>query len=221
MTTAGDFSGRMRELASRAERALGDLPTALWVGTIIIVGVLVAVIAVGGLNPAQSSPTVLDRGEEARTSVYSVAVLDGEFTDTVESEFLEAEPGETLLVLTLRMENLSDQAIGVGTSADRITSNLIGTARPLLALSGTEATGSARAWRADGSSGGVVLQPGVPSEVTIAWPVPDDAFADGIITLDVHEATVRGGAVILSSNVVSWRPAEIAAQIRTTVKQTS
>ena len=115
--------------------------------------------------------------------------------------------------MTLEMLNLSDAPVGVGTTADRTKAGFVNTENPLLDLVGTTAVDSAAVWRADGSAGQVILQPGVPSEVTIAWTVPEDAFPDGVVTLDVHEVEVRRGAVILSSGVVTWRAAETSARI--------
>lgn len=189
--------------------------------TLVVVVAAIAVIAAGGLNRAEPVPAELGPGDEARTSTYAVTVLDAEFTDAVESEFLEADPGEKLLVVTLRLVNLSDQPIGVGTDPDRVTSNLAGTARPLLRIEGIDTSVGATIWRADDSRGSVVLQPDVPSEVAIAWPVPEDAFADGAVVLDVHDAVVRRGAIILSTRVVTWRPGELAARIRVPVEEAS
>ncbi|WP_139305239.1 hypothetical protein [Microbacterium hydrocarbonoxydans] len=203
----------VRVAALRARQALADIPRAMWFVAAGLIVLVVVVAAMGGLAQAQASPTELGPGGEARTSVYAVTVQDAEFTDAVESEYLEAEPGEKLLVMTLEMQNLSDAPVGVGTTADRTKAGFINTEAPLLDLVGTTAVDSAAVWRGDGSAGQVILQPGVPSEVTIAWTVPEDAFPDGVVTLDVHEVEVRRGAVILSSGVVTWRAAETSARI--------
>lgn len=198
---------------TRWARAVAEIPRWLWIAAAAIVAIVIVVMLMGGLAQAQPSPSQLGAGDEARTSVYAVTVLDAQFTSEVESEYLEAEPGEKLLVMTMLFENLSDQPIGVGTTADRLKAGIINTDDPLLDLTGIAEIGSASVWRADGSAGQVILQPGVPSEVTIAWTVPEDAFADGVVSLDVHEVEIRRGAVILSSGVVTWRPAELSAQI--------
>lgn len=182
-----------------------------------IVALVVAVIAFGGLAPASRTPALVAAGEAARTSLYTVAVLDAELTDAVESQFLEAEPGQTLLLVTVRLENLSDRAVGVERSADRVESRLIVGREPMLELSGLTPTATARSWRADGSQRAVILQPGVPADVVIAWSVDADeaaaAVADGAIRLDAYEGIEQGGQVILSASTISWRRAELRAEL--------
>ena len=131
---------------------------------------------------------------------------------------LEAEPGQTLLVLRTRIENLSDTPIGVGSTADLTKANLVNTDRPLIDLVGVTAVDRTAVWRPDGSSGQVFLQPGVPAEVMLAWTIPDDALAGREVSLDVHDAEVSVGAVILSSNVVTWRAGDVVARITVPVE---
>lgn len=208
-----------RDAAAGAGRALfsrAALP--FWISAAAVVGLLAGVIGAGGLAPASRVPSLVSGGDEARTSLYSIAVLDAELTDAVESQFLEAEPGQTLLVVTVRLENLSDTAVGVERSADRVDARLIVGSEPMLELAGVTVTDTARSWRTDGSRRAVILQPGVPAEVTIAWPVADDddtatALADGSARLDVYDAAEQGGQVILAASSISWRRAELSAQL--------
>lgn len=197
----------------------GAVATAPWlISAAVVVALLAVFIGFGGLAAASRTPAAVATGEEARTSLYSVAVLDAELTDAVESQFLEAEPGETLLVVTVRLENLSDRAVGVERSADRVESRMIVGRESLLALSGITTTGTARSWRADGSTPAVILQPGVPAEVNIAWPIADDAdtaavLDAGTVRLDVHDAVEQSGQVIISASTITWRRAELLAQL--------
>lgn len=218
MTISGEQT-RVGAVLSRWGRALREVPRWVWVVAASVLLVVVIVIVTGGLARSTTEAAEVGAGDEVRTSTYAITVLDVAFADAVESEYLEAEPGEKLLVLTARVENLTDAPIGVGTTADLLKANLVNTAEPLLDLHGADATGSATVWRADGSAGQVVLQPGVPDEVTIAWPVPADAFADGAVALDVHEAEVSRGTVILSSRVVTWRPDGLVARVVATASE--
>ncbi|WP_311243773.1 hypothetical protein [Microbacterium sp. WCS2018Hpa-23] len=221
MSKTGDHDGTapkidVRAIVSRWARSLAEVPRWIWVVAAALIALILVVVAIGGFAQAQTAPIELGVDDEARASVYAVTVLDAEFTDAVESEYLEADPGETLLVMTMRMENLSDAPIGVGTTADRTKAGLVNTDDPLIELTGVTATDSVSVWRADGSSGQVILQPGVPSEVMLAWTVPDDAFPDGGVSLDIHEVEIRRGAVILSSSVVTWRAIDTFARISVT-----
>lgn len=179
---------------------------------------LVTAIALGGLGRSEATPTRLDAGVEVRMPLYAVTVLDAALTDEVEEESLSAEPGETLVIVTVQLENLTDRPIGVGLAADKVESNLIGLSAPLLSLTGTTPTETPRAWRGDGSAGAVFLQPGVPSEVTLAWTAPEAAFADGIVELDVYDAVESRGQILISAEHVNWRRADIAARITVDTK---
>ncbi|MEV7800183.1 hypothetical protein AB0O14_13900 [Microbacterium foliorum] len=209
----------VRSAVSRWTHTVAELPRWIWPAAASLVAVVIVVAAVGGLSRAEASPTELGPDDEARTSMYAITVLDAEFTTEVESEYMEAEPGEKFLVMTTRMENLSDAPIGVGTTADRVSTGFVNTENPLLDLKGVTATDSVDVWRADGSSGQVILQPGVPSQVTFAWSVAEDSFPDGAVSLDVHEVETRRGQVVLSSRAVTWRPAALSARITVSAKE--
>lgn len=210
----------VREALARWAHAVAELPRWIWVAAAALVALAIVVAAMGGLARAEASPAMLGPDDEARTSMYAITVLGAEFATEIESEYLEAEPGEKFLVMSTRMENLSDSPIPVGTiGADRVSAGLVNTDTPLLELKGVTATDSVDVWRADGSSGDVILQPGVPSQVTFAWTVPADAFPDGAVSLDVHEVEVKRGRVVISSRVITWYPAALSARITITAQE--
>ncbi|WP_460796602.1 hypothetical protein [Microbacterium sp. GXF0217] len=217
MTSAHETPGIIRRSAAASGRALASLGAPLWIAILVATVAAAVFVGVGGLRPASASPTEFDAGEEVRTSLYAVTVLDAETTDVVEDRF-EADPGETLVVLTVRVENLSDRPIALGGSTDRIEARLVNAPEPLLALVDVEPTDFSRSWRTDGSAGGIVLQPDVPTVVQIAWPVPEGAFADGILRLDVHEPDVTTGKVIFSSDYITWQRGDLVARIRVPVE---
>lgn len=203
-----------RAIIARWGRAILDVPRGIWIAAATATAVLLVVGVTGGFTRATLHPPELGVGDEARMSTYAITVLGAEVATEIESEYLSADPGEKLLVMTTRMENLTDAPIGVGTTADRTSTNIINIPGPLLDLADATATdASVSVWRADGSAGQVILQPGVPSQVTFAWTVPEEALSDGEVSLDVHEAEVRRGRVLISSTAVSWRAAEIGARI--------
>lgn len=209
-------AGARDAAAGAARTALSRRALPFWIAAAALIGLLAGFIGFGGLAPASRTPAIVAAGDEARTSLYAVTVLDTELADAVESQFLEAEPGETLLLVTVRLENLSDHAVGVERSADRVESRMILGREPMLDLSGVTPTGMARSWRADESQRAVILQPGVPAEVTIAWPITDDdatAWDEGTIRLDAYDAVEQSGQVILAASTISWRRSELSAQL--------
>lgn len=208
----GEVGGRVRALADRGARAVSEIPRWIWLAAFGAAVLVVIAVATGGFARARVDLVQVGQGDEVRTTTYAITVLDARLAQNVEEEYFEAEPGEELLVLTARMENLSDTPIGVGSTADLTKANLVNTDEPLIDLVDVTVSDRASVWRPDGSAGQVFLQPGVPSEVRIAWVVPADALSDAV-SLDIHEADVSRGAVLLSSDVVTWDPAEVAARI--------
>ena len=208
------MTGRTRGAVTRASRAtLSRRAIPAWIAAGAVAVLLVTVIASGGLETDEVTPTALGTGEEVRMPSYAITVLDAQLVDEVEEQSLSADPGETLVLVSMRLENLTDRPIGVGRSADQVASRLIHVDDALLSLSGEPSAESTDVWRDDGSAGSVILQPDVPSEVTIAWIAAEDAFADGIVTLDVYDAVETRGQVILSADQISWQRGELTARI--------
>lgn len=214
MTSARSIRDRARAASLRAARSATSRASLPWwitgAGAVALVGV---VVGVGGFDTVSNDAEAVDTGTAITTSLYAVTITGGELTDAVEEEYLEADEGETLLVLDLTIENLSDAPVGVGTAVDRVASRLVNARAALLVIPEANDTYSARAWRPDGSSGEVVLQPGVPSEIRVAWTVPSDAFTEGRAELDVYDAVEQGGQIILSSSSVTWQRREQVARV--------
>lgn len=203
--------------AARAATSRRALP--YWSAAAAAVAIGAAFIAAGGLNAAPADVEKVEGDAAVRTSLYSVRVIDAEVTDAVEDQFLEAEPGEDLLVITAIIENLSEHPIGVGTAADGVESRLINSRSPLLVVPESTGSFSTRAWRPDGSSGPVILQPGVPGEVRLAWSVPEGSFPEGILGLDVFDVEEQGGRIILSASTITWQRADQIAEITIEVER--
>lgn len=180
-------------------------------GILLVAGAVLT--ATGAFTTAVHEPDRLARGDEVRLSTYAVSVRDVELTDAVEDQHVEADPGETLLLVTVRLENLTDRVVGVGTTADRTTSRLVNATQALLVLSGVDDLESARIWNDVTSVRSPLLQPHVPADITLAWRIPSAALDDGEIALDVYDADVHTGQIILSSDVVVWTRGEHVARI--------
>lgn len=180
---------------------------------------LVSTLALGGFDRAEPAPTALTAGDKADLSLYSIAVLDAQLADEIEEEYVTADAGEVLLMVTARLENHAAYPVGVEGGADRVASRLFNAGEPLLALSGITPTSSGHVWRTDDSAGGVILQPRVPAEVQLIWTVPAEAVADGQVMLDVYDAVETRGQIILSSDHVTWRRSALAAQFSLDVSE--
>lgn len=214
MNSGGGVADRVRARATETVRTVFSRATVpLWIAAGAVVAALGGFVAFGGLTTAVPSVPTAAVGEEVRTSLYAITVRGAEFTDAVEEQYLEAEPGETLFVVTVRLENLSDRPVGVEGTVDRVSSRLVASSTPLLDLPGAAVTGDARSWRTDGSLRAVVLQPGVPADVQIAWPVAAGTAEQDQLRLDVYDARAQAGQVILSSSAITWRRTDLRASI--------
>lgn len=208
---AGEWARATAARGIRSVFSRGAVPAWITVGVLALGAA--ALVAFGAFDTAQHQPAEVAIGEEVRLPTYSVTVLDVEVTDAVEEQFLEADPGESLLLVTVRLENLTDETIGVGATTDRISSRLVNASTSLLMLSGVTDPGNARAWRDVTSVADPLLQPGVPADITLAWRVDSSDLDSGAVALEVHEAVVRTGQIILSSDVVTWAQGDLVARI--------
>ncbi|MDP3952192.1 hypothetical protein [Microbacterium sp.] len=214
MIRVADVAGSARSVVRRTSRAAFSRRAApAWAAGATIAAALATAIALGGLGRSEATPVQLTAGDEVRMPLYAVTVLDVELADELEEKSLSADRGETLVIVTVRLENLTDRPIGVGRAADKVEANLVGFNDPLLNLTGVTPADSAQAWRSDSSAATVFLQPGVPSEVTLAWTAPEDAFADGIVELDVYDAVESRGQILISADHINWRRGDLTARI--------
>lgn len=208
---ARSTSARVGRSAVTHARSRSAIP--VWAALVGVAAAAAALVAIGALDEAPPSPAHRTAGETVTLSHYAVTVLEATLTDSIEEEYLDADPGNALAVLTARLENLSDTPIGVGTTTDRLQARLVSSSESLLELSGVAGADNAYVFRSDGSFGTVILQPRVPAEVVIAWEVPADAFPEDVLVLDAHEPRITTGQAILSADTVTWRQADLAARI--------
>lgn len=205
---------RVRVTAAHGIRSVfSRRATPAWIALGSLVAAAAVLIAVGAFDTAENEPAAVAIGEEVRLPTYAVTVLDVEVTDAVEDQYLEADEGESLVLVTMRLENLSDAPIGIDGSLDGISSHLVNSTSPLLDLSGVTVTGSARYWRDVTSSRRPLLQPAVPAVVTIAWPVESADLDSDDVTLEVHEADPQHGNIVVASTDVTWWQGDLVARI--------
>ncbi len=214
VTRMRGVAGTASAAARRSLRGAFAPSTApVWIAAVLVLALVIAFLSLGGLRAASRTPGAAAADQEVRTSLYAITVHDAELVDEVEEHFWKAKPDEQLLILSVRLENLTDHPVSLIGAADGVTSRLIDSSSPLLSLSDVTATDPGRAWRDDGSRGTPVLQPGVPAEIVIGWPVPRGSFADGDVRLNVQEAREVAGQIILSSSSITWRRTALVARI--------
>lgn len=184
-----------------------------WIVTGVVAVVAAVLISIGAFDTAVREPAAVAVGEEVRLSTYAVTVIDVEVTDAVEEQHFEADPGESLLLVTMRLENLTDTTVGVDSTVDRITSRLVNASESMIVLSGVDDPGNARVWHDATSLKSPLLQPGVPADITVGWRVDSSALDSDALALVVHDSVVRTGQIIIASDVVTWAQGTPVARI--------
>lgn len=204
----------MRGTATSVARAAVDRSARpVWIIAGLVAVTAGAFAAAGTFGPASGSASVVAMGEEVAVPLYSVSVQDLDVVPEVEDNYMPVSEGEVILVLTVRLENLSDGTIGIDRGVDRTDSHLLAVNDPLLELSGITPSRPGVAWREDGSVDAVRLQPGVPAEVRIGWYVDESDLKEATVALNVYDAYAEGGHVLISRDSVSWWRDDLVAQI--------
>lgn len=200
-------------------RKMSRGPRSAILGTAIAVVAIAAFAIGGGLRAAVPTPSDAAYGVEVDTTLYSATVIDAEAVAEAEEQYWEAEPGEILVLVTVRIENRASYPVMVLGAVDSAASRLVQGDEPLLRLAGVEPVDSPRVWRADGSPRGPILQPGVPADVVIGWPVDQEQLADAGAVLEVYDASEEFGRFVVSSSAATWKATDIAARVELEVSR--
>lgn len=219
-TASRDVADDVPERAPKpAARKMSRGPRSAILGTAIAVVAIAAFAIGGGLRAAVPTPSDAAYGVEVDTTLYSATVIDAEAVAEAEEQYWEAEPGEILVLVTVRIENRASYPVMVLGAVDSAASRLVQGDEPLLRLAGVEPVDSPRVWRADGSPRGPILQPGVPADVVIGWPVDQEQLADAGAVLEVYDASEEFGRFVVSSSAATWKATDIAARVELEVSR--
>lgn len=188
-----DGTSPTRAGRDRVVAFLDRVPTLVWIGAVALVAV--GVIALfGGLDEAEAT---IDVGEleELAVGVASggdptdVAVLSVERTTVIPELYLEAEPGQELIVIEVDAENTWDRTtVGIRDSV-------------LLELDG-ETVEADRVLVSSDLAAVAMLPPRVPTRITLIWPMPVGAIGE-IATVLVTDGVFVPEPVLLDAPY--WR----------------
>lgn len=194
-----------RQARENAEdRNAFEIPLRWWV--VAGVGVIVAVSALfGGWAPAERSMATVAASSPLVNDILTAQVHEV-YTDSSWGERVEADDGEVVLVAQLTLENTWTEPVAMQGTADRVEAEPLGNGDDaIIRIAGIPDGVYPDFHRTAGSSGNVVLQPGVPVDVTATWIVPKDA-APTSITLTMYGVVLERGNVLISYHKRFWTP---------------
>lgn len=188
-----------RDRRARLVALLDRIPTLVWVA--VAAAVLVGIVgAFGGLADAQAREETVPElavGAWSSTRPYSVAVIDARRSDRYDAVFLEAEPGEELLIIEIDAVN----------TWDRQTSGLIGTV--LLEVDGDGVEPDRILIAADDSSSSM-LPPRVTTRLVLIWELPAGAVG-GTAVLQLVDSVLRTNGPLIAEDY--WYRTGVTQQV--------
>lgn len=172
---------------------LHRIPTLVWIGAAALVAVGVIAL-LGGLDEADAAVEIraleeLSPGVASGGTPMDVTVLSVTRTTGVPELYLDAEPGQELIIVEVEAENIWDRStVGIRGAV-------------LLELDG-EMVEADRVLVTDDFASVVVLPPRVLTRLTFIWPVPVDTAGD-VATLLLTDSVFVPDPVLLDAPY--WR----------------
>ena len=207
----GPATGAPRSRFARLQAATDRVPTK-WFAAIGTGLFLAVTAAFGGLAPVAAEEKPLEQltvGETHTGAQLAMTVERAVLIDRLSGSgaFPDADKGERLLVLLVRMENRwSEPAI-----ASAFAGLLDATYRRNVVLAGDGAVADGIV-REDDQTLDPVLQPGVPALIAFSWVVPGTAYRDGEeLTVVLKDAALEHGQMLFSGDY--WGTPEPAAHV--------
>jgi hypothetical protein len=175
-----------------------------WFTGILTGAFLVVTAAFGGLADAASAPVErLDPGETHTNDQFALTVERAVLIDELPEAGVTVEDGERVLALVISVENVWDRALPSEGSAGVAAAVRIGQ------LDDLEPASIARL---DDATTAPYLQPHVPAELVMAWPVVAGALTEGDeLDVTLRDLTLRTGQFVVAGDY--WDTPEIAATL--------
>ena len=182
---------RARWIARMSDR----VPTG-WFAGILTAAFLGVTAAFGGLSAVAAPPIPeLAAGDTHENAQFAITIDRAVLIDELPEAgiFLEEGSGQRVLAVVLTVENLWTEALSTG--LDFVgDSGIVGSVR--IADDGYEPAESVA--RFDDATVGPWLQPGIPAELVLTWPVDADAWADGDeLRLELRDFALRTGQLVV------------------------
>lgn len=168
----------------RGLRAAFDRVPTSWLSTALVVVLLGASAAFGGLADAPADPiATLEAGARIDGAQLDITVLEGAAVEALPEAYLEPEAGNRLVMVTARVENVStrpassegfDEVVGLDGVSDA----------PATVLD----VDDGRQWP--------TLQVGVPRTLAWVWEVPADVATASSIGVEVFDRSYYEGTTL-------------------------
>lgn len=188
--------------------AVSDRVPAKWIGGIATAAVLASTAAFGGLSAVAVPPLPeLAVGETFTGAGLELTVERAILIDKAQESGATTVDDERLLILVIDATNLDDvarQSVYKG-SVSELRIEQIGDVAPSVA-------------RIDDDTAIPWLQPGVPAQLALTWPIPASAIVDGDdVRVALHTATKHTGKYFVSGDY--WDDVVVAAHMTVPVEE--
>lgn len=211
-----EYGHGSRRDARRAEirtrwlaRTWDRVPTG-WFAGILTAAFLGVTAAFGGLAAVAAAPLPeLGAGDTHENGPFALTIERAVLIDDLPEAgiFLDEDSGQRVLALVLTVENVWTEALpsGLDFTGEK---GVVGAVR-LPELDGAPAESVARF---DDTTVGPWLQPGLPAQLVLTWPVDADRFEDGDeLRIDLRNYSLYTGTLVVDGTY--WVDPTVAAHV--------
>lgn len=201
-------SGRLGDVERRA--ALGPED---WIAAIVVTGFIGAAALLGGLGDR-----TVESVDVAADTVYSSELLDltvhdARAVDALPDQYIEAKAGTRLLVVRMTITDRWDLPISADGYAAGVTTSLFSGKHAVVLPADTTPVGLATGWYAGTeNSTAPVFQPGVTTEVEVAWQVPANAVEGDTVAIALRQATPKHFEVFADERSIMLATGDVEAR---------
>jgi hypothetical protein len=197
-----------RTTAGRLARLADRVPTG-WFATILTVAFLGVTAAFGGLAAVAVPPVPdIEPGETHENAQFSLTVERAVLIDELPGSGTSVDDGQRVLALVVTAENVWTKAVPASGQSGVTASVLVDELDD--APAGSVA-------RFDDATIHPWLQPGLPAQLVLTWPVDADRFADGDeLHVDLRDFTLYTGQLITYGQ--TWEDPVVAARMTVPIR---
>lgn len=207
-----------RTPASWVKVAAQRLPSS-WITVTAAALFLAATAAFGGLADApvaEAAPLPqLTAGDTHTNDQFAITFERAVLLDDLSGSGTTPKEGERVLAVVVTMENVTDTALS---TASYVPATLAVPGLPTQRVDGSEMPTVSIA-RMDDATIGPYLQPGVPAQLVLTWPVPADRYVAGDeVPLAISDLRWWEPELLFTGNGGQWRDPVAAARVQLTAE---
>lgn len=214
------MGARSRILASgqlaRVERRAAIGPES-WIAASAAAVFVAGTAAFGGLADRTPAAAEVPSGGSYSSDLVEVTVHDAYLVDSLPDHYVEPADGDRLLVVRMTITDRWTMPLAAEGQVAGVTTALFGGRTAPLQPAGIETGRLVTAWYDGTTSGSPIFQPGVPTDVEVAWTVADDAVAGDTVSITLADAAPRPYSVLLDDRSILLVTGDTVATFETPV----